>query len=305
MVSICFATRNRKEEIVRAIESSLAQSHRPLEVIVVDDASDDGTQELIRKLFPEVRCIRESARVGVAGARNRAIREARGSIVLSPDDDSYFTDAGTVTAVLRDFESSPNAAVVAMPFVEPLRPQLGRGTHALDSSQSSPLRAFIGCAHAIRRDAFIAAGGYRELPGYRNEDRDLSIRLLDSGYSIVYGSSPPMVHLFSPNRNVHERYAVDLQSGVLFDYLNIPHPYLFPRMMIDCLQLLLYKLAASQFFPRLKHILHSLGACVKYAGQRRQVSRATYRLYRRLPYHRPIACSGEVPRPASNSPHSE
>ena len=70
-VSIVLFTRNRKEELLTALESCFAQNHRPLEVLVFDDASTDGTEEAVRTSFPEVRFFREESNRGIAALRNR------------------------------------------------------------------------------------------------------------------------------------------------------------------------------------------------------------------------------------------
>jgi glycosyltransferase involved in cell wall biosynthesis len=303
LVSIVIPTRNRREEVLVAVGSCYAQTYRPIEVIVLDDASTDGTEEAVRGRFPETIYRRHEICDGIAALRNHGLREAHGDIVLSFDDDSYFVDPDTVRQVVENLDAHPEAGALAMPYVEPLRPP-GRKSAKPEERQPPRVRSFTGCSGAFRRQAATEAGGYREFAAYSCEDdKDLSIRLLDRGFSTVVGSSTPLVHLYSPKREWGQRYQMDLQSKLIFDYLNIPHPYMLPRMLVDASQLLIYRFTLSQLLPRLGYILRAFGACAGIRGHRKPVSRETYRLYRSLPRHGPVSCGGDVPRPASDSSH--
>lgn len=286
-VSIVIATRNRKEQLSHALDSCLAQEYQALEVVVLDDASTDGTSAMVAGRFPQIRYFREGRAIGIAAMRNRGFAEARGAYVLSIDDDAYFTDVHTVGQVVEEFERAPEAAVLAMPFVEPFRP--GVVSQQILPEVEKPIRfkSYIACAYGIRRDIALHMGGYREFFFYRGEERDLSIRLLNAGHAILYVRTPPVVHLFSPKREWSQMYSLGIRNTLLFDILNIPHPYVLPRLAIDCGQLLLHKITPGQFSVRFLYVARGLCACVKYARLRHAVSRATYHLYRSLPSHGP------------------
>lgn len=87
LVSIIVPTYNEKEHITALIEALYAAIPAPLEVIVVDDASPDGTADLVAALqYPNLRLIRRKAR-GLAAAFHRGILEARGDILGWMDAD--------------------------------------------------------------------------------------------------------------------------------------------------------------------------------------------------------------------------
>jgi GT2 family glycosyltransferase len=93
MVSVLITTYNSARFLERCLESLLRQVYKPLEVIVVDNASSDGTRDLLAKAGPEVRVIYNDTNVGFAAAQNQAARLAQGNwllslnpdVVLSPD----------------------------------------------------------------------------------------------------------------------------------------------------------------------------------------------------------------------------
>lgn len=92
-ISICIPTYNRKEYLLQAIESSLAQRYENFEVVVVDDGSTDGTREMMQSIRDDrIRYIRNDENRGRSYTRNRCIEEAKGEYILWLDDDDALTD---------------------------------------------------------------------------------------------------------------------------------------------------------------------------------------------------------------------
>ena len=90
LVSVYLPTRNRAEQLPRAIRSVLGQDYPELELLVVDDASTDRTSAVLARFAASdsrVRIFRQPASLGAPAARNRAIREARGEFLTGIDDD--------------------------------------------------------------------------------------------------------------------------------------------------------------------------------------------------------------------------
>ena len=89
-VSVVIPTHNRKDKLIRLINSILQSNYskEKLNIIVIDDASTDGTYEKIRKFFPKVYAIRNEKEKLVAGARNLGIKNAKGEYILFIDDDN-------------------------------------------------------------------------------------------------------------------------------------------------------------------------------------------------------------------------
>lgn len=88
MVSIIIPTYNRAKTIERSIQSVLQQTINDLEVVVIDDCSDDNTYDVVKKIQdPRVRFIRLESRSGACAARNRGIDEAKGEYIAFQDSD--------------------------------------------------------------------------------------------------------------------------------------------------------------------------------------------------------------------------
>lgn len=88
LVSVVIPTYNRAQLLKRALKSVLAQTHRNLEIIVVDDASEDDIARIVVDLGDSrIRYIRHETNKGGSAARNTGIREATGSYIAFLDDD--------------------------------------------------------------------------------------------------------------------------------------------------------------------------------------------------------------------------
>src|SRR5215469_9952384 len=157
--TVVITTKNRREDLLKAIASALSQTTRP-EVLVIDDASTDGTSAAVAREFPSVRLQRSEKSLGLVVQRNRGARLATNPIIFSLDDDAVFSTPRIVEDTLREF-GHPRVGAVAIPFADVnqspaiyQRAPEPRGIYATYD--------FKGTAHAIRRDVFMALGGYRE-----------------------------------------------------------------------------------------------------------------------------------------------
>jgi glycosyltransferase involved in cell wall biosynthesis len=91
LVSVVVPTYNRADLLKRAVDSVLSQSYENFELLVVDDGSTDDTAALVAGLDdPRLRYLRQPRNMGVAAARNRGMREARGSLVAFLDSDDLW-----------------------------------------------------------------------------------------------------------------------------------------------------------------------------------------------------------------------
>jgi glycosyltransferase involved in cell wall biosynthesis len=293
-VSIVVTTRNRRHDLVRCLESCVAQASTSLEIIVYDDASSDGTADVVRRRFPGVRLIRQDDPAGYIALRNRGFSDAAGDYIVSIDDDAYFSDTATVALCRSAFEANPRLGAVAIPFIEPSKP--GPARAGILAGQS--VRSFIGCAHALRKSAVLGVGGYREFFVHQGEERDLSLRMLEAGYGTVYGSGGPIVHTVSPKRDSARISRYGIRNTLLFEYLNVPVPYLLPRLVYDSVRLACYKPYSGQSLRRVGTVLRSWADLVSFRSERRPVSISTYRLYRSLPPHRAETRTDPIPAPA-------
>jgi glycosyltransferase involved in cell wall biosynthesis len=113
LVSVVIPSYNRAYCIAKTIDSVLAQTHRNIEAIVVDDGSRDNTRELIETTYgdePRVRYFHQK-NGGVASARNRGLREVRGDYVALLDSDDLWLP-WKIEAQLRCLDALPDAGMI-------------------------------------------------------------------------------------------------------------------------------------------------------------------------------------------------
>lgn len=178
-VSVVIPTRNRAGLVPAAVRTALAQSHRDLEVIVVDDASDDDTPAVLAALAAadgRVRAVRRETRGGAPRARNAGVRAARGRVIAFLDDDCVWDE----TKLAKQLPLLVEGRDVA--YTRQAVRHSGRwiveGKPAGPSPLESLLRTnFIGAPSlVVRRELFEEVGGFDEsLP--RLQDWDLLLRL--------------------------------------------------------------------------------------------------------------------------------
>ncbi|MBN1475468.1 glycosyltransferase family 2 protein [Candidatus Sumerlaeota bacterium] len=195
---------NGEDFIVRCVSSALmaAREHRAatgeaVEILVVDDASTDRSLDRLERDCPAARLIRREQNGGFAVAVNQGAREARGDALVLINSDMALPPDFLIhlLAPLAD----PGVFAVTAKTVnwtdgEPnhvnMTARLVRGQITLEHSDPTGAcdTLFLqGGAAAVRRDVFLAAGGFSPLyhPGYW-EDYDLSLRAIQAGWRIVY-----------------------------------------------------------------------------------------------------------------------
>lgn len=114
LVSVVTPTRNRRDRLARAIESVQRQTYERWEMLVVDDGSDDGTLEFVEKesaVDERIRGFRLDPRRGSSRARNHALDNAHGDVVVYLDDDNSF-DADWLRATVWAFTEYPDVDVL-------------------------------------------------------------------------------------------------------------------------------------------------------------------------------------------------
>lgn len=225
--TIVFTTHNRCDLLRSALRAALAQTIAP-EILVMDDNSEDGTRRMMESEFPQIPYYRSQHGRGPCFHRNRGIALARANIVFPLDDDSILQSNRTIEQTLREF-SDPRIAAVAMPFVNVL--QTDRvNSRAPDGDTVYVTGAFVAAAHAIRRDAFLRVGGYREDFFYMGEEGDICIRLLDRGLVVRVGRADPVHHYQPCGRTSFLPDFYGRRNDVLFLYYNAPARYLIPHL---------------------------------------------------------------------------
>jgi GT2 family glycosyltransferase len=275
--TVVVTTRNRRDDLKTCLKSVVRQTVRP-EIIVVDDASDDGTPAMVAAECPEARLVTHDRMHGYIRGRNEAARLAAGDVIVSLDDDAAFSSDTIVAETMAAFDDR-RVAAVAIPYIDVNREPVVRQA-APDRQSSYVVESFIGTAHAIRRDVFLQLGGYREALFHQGEESDLCVRLLEAGYVVRLGSSDPIHHFESPRRDFRRMDHYGPRNAILFAWQNVPFPAVLLQMPATILGVLALTLQPSRLLTRIRGVLDGLGSCLR--EDRAPVSTMVYRLWRRM-----------------------
>ena len=207
-VSVCILSFNREEDL----KETLTEIYRSelknveLEVIVADNASSDGTIDMIRNNFTDVIIIEIKKNEGVK-AYNSAFDKASGKYILILDDDSY-PEQNSIQRMVDEFEKDDKIGILAFDVRNYYNyNDISNTTEKILSKNinSKYLMGFNGAGAGFRKDLFNKIGGYpEEFFLYWNE-MDLAIRVLNAGYNIVEFSDIISYHKFAPTNRSSER----------------------------------------------------------------------------------------------------
>ena len=277
--TIVITTRNRKEDLRQALRSAFAQDVA-VEVIVTDDASEDGTQDMVREEFPAVRILRSDQCLGLIVQRNRAGDSASCDIIFSLDDDAAFGSSDTVRQTLTEF-SDARIGAVAIPHVDT---QTGRivNPQAPDDGQIWCVASYTGTAHAVRRDVFLALGGYREDLVHQGEESDFCIRMLAAGFVTRLGRAPFLQHYESPRRSFTRMDHYGRRNDLLFAWRHAPAVWLVPHLLATTWNGLRSAAACGRWRSQIGGIVAGWHAILKRCYPREPVSTPVYRTFRTL-----------------------
>lgn len=276
-VLVGIATRDRAGELERAIASAQAQSHRPLRIAVVDDASSDATPALQAR-YPEVSWRRFDIHRGLVAARNALMMTAQDRYYVSLDDDAWFMAGDEIARAVDYLESQQDVAVVAFDILSADRPA------PQPRGPVQPGAMFIGCGHVIRLAAVRAVGSYAAFPGlYGGEEKDLGLRLIEAGYGIV---KIPGLHVWHDKSMQARDLVAQHRSGVCNDLVMIwrraPVLLLPPFLLWKLVRHLLFAARLDLTRPCLAGIADFVRAIGRGEGRRAPLRLVTFSRYSAL-----------------------
>ena len=158
-VSVVIPAYNAARFLAEALDSVGAQSVAPLETLVVDDGSDDGTGDLAESLGAVV--IRHDVRRGVSAARNAAIARASGEFIALLDADDVW-EADKLARQLTAMRAAPTAELCTAHFRYFLHPGVAAPAAFDPATEGIPQPKTCPSTWLIRRDVFQKYGYFRE-----------------------------------------------------------------------------------------------------------------------------------------------
>lgn len=195
LISVLISTYNRKELVKRALDSVISQTYSDMEIYIIDDASEDGTEAEIRERYPDKRLkyiYNTENKAGVHGDKvhiRRFVHElARGKWWIYLDSDDWWLDGRLLAREVALFEGYPGAAMVTggqesyfvpedrLSFTPGIFPYYLESEEFIRYFSQNPTKCnIIGGARLYDRELFIKSGALRGNEGRWESGFELSL----------------------------------------------------------------------------------------------------------------------------------
>jgi GT2 family glycosyltransferase len=226
-VTVVVITRDRCPELARTLAHMTALPERP-SIIVADNASRDGTAEMVADRFPQVRLLRNDRNLGAIG-RNVAVREVTTPYVAFCDDDTWWDPGALGRAAdlldAHDGLASVTGRIVVEPggTEDPIVPELrGSPLRAPGWLPGPALLGILAGATMLRVAAFHEVGGFSPRLWLGGEEELLAIDLAARGWWMCYRGDVVVHHAASTVRDPTERRRLGIRNTLWTTWLRRP-----------------------------------------------------------------------------------
>lgn len=192
-LSLVILSYNRQDELLNNIiplcEDSLKTG---FELIIVDNASTDGSREVLVELsnqYPGLRVIYNDKNLGVAEGRNTGWQAATRNFILNIDDDTRIS-LMEIIALHQFAIEKPDAGVISPRILHAIT-EAAQNDHG--DKEYEPAN-FHGACHLVRRDVYRKVGAIDPACSFGGEEIDYSIRVRAAGYKVIYTPNVSIKH---------------------------------------------------------------------------------------------------------------
>jgi GT2 family glycosyltransferase len=225
-ISIVVLTHNRQLEVLRTL-GRISRLRIKVPLIVVDNASEDGTPHAIARVFPDVTIVTLSRNIGAA-ARNAGVRRVATDYVAFCDDDTWWAE-GALERAVQTLDAYPRLGVLSCRVLV--------GEHEIEDEtcrrmSASPLRipgqsrpaliGFMAGASVFRTEAFRQVGGYEPRFFIGGEEELVALDLLSHGWGIAYDAELTVHHFPSAIRDSSMRRRLIARNSIWTGWLRLP-----------------------------------------------------------------------------------
>ena len=297
-ISVIVLNYNGRQWLKPCLDALAAQREAaPFEVIVVDNASSDGSADYVREYFPDVRVHDAGGNLGFSGGNNEGAKRARGRLLVFLNNDTVVMPdwLHNLTSTL---DARPDFGFATSRIVFAEAPERidsagegylfaggafkrGYGQQAEQFAEPGEVFGACGCAMAMRRELFESVGGFDPSFFIFYEDVDLSYRAQLVGARCWYAADAVVRHAGSGTMGRLSARAVFYgQRNLEWTWLkNTPGPLLarsFASHLIYSIAGLAFYAKQGLFWPALKGKLTALAGVPRVLGERRRIQQARH-----------------------------
>ena len=218
VIIVNYNVRDFLHQSLLSIQIALKGIHS--EIFVIDNASDDGSAEMVRRRFPRIQLIANTANLGFAKANNIALKKARGKFLLLINPDTIVQE-DTIRVMVEFLQNHPEVGLAGCKILNPdgsFQPACRRGFPTpwvafakifglsrlfpktklfgtyLSMEETYPVDAVSGSFMMVRKEIFEQVGGLDESYFMYGEDLDWCYRIRQAGWRIFYVHSTQIIH---------------------------------------------------------------------------------------------------------------
>jgi len=220
LVSVVVLNHNGLDHLEACLSSLCAQTHHPLEVLLVDNASKDGSVSWVRSHYPQVQVLASDVNLGFSGGNNFGFRSARGSYIAILNNDTVAA-RDWVEKLVQAAEQHPEYGMFGSKILLYDMPERldkaghlmywdgqnkGNGSGELDDAKYSRPGEILfpdGCAALFRRSLLEDVGGFDEKFFAYGDDADLGVRARLRGWKAYYVPDARVWHRHSATAGIY------------------------------------------------------------------------------------------------------
>ena len=226
-VAVVIVTRNRVSELLGTLGHLCALPEKP-RVVVVDNASSDGTAEAVRRRHPGVEVISLGENLGGAG-RNVGVKRVETPYVAFSDDDSWW-EPGALRRAADLFDAHPRLALLVGRILvgprekeDPICAEMEQSPLPAEPDlPGPPVLGFLACATIVRRSAYLEVGGFDPRMMIGGEEELLAADLASAGWGLAYVGDVVAHHYPSTIRDPRSRRRSAVRNALWFAWLRRP-----------------------------------------------------------------------------------
>jgi len=293
LVSVIIPNWNRKKMLRECLKSIKKQKYPNFEIIVVDNASTDGSPEMVEREFPDIRVIRNEKNLGFAGGCNTGIKSAKGKLIAILNNDTV-VDASWLTELVNLILQSPEIGVVGSIILHykpneivwsaggridaitgvDWRIAFGKRSDEVDSVIDADY--ICGCALLIKKEVIEKIGLLSEDYFMYLEDVEWSLCARRIGYKCKVSSSSIVWHKVPFKKDTRLTAHSFYTRGIFRLYFeHFPLRYLlttlfFQIIVIPIFEILLFRVPSSSLINRYKGLCESLRELRKIMLERKK-----------------------------------
>ena len=228
-VAVVVVTRNRLPGLLTTLGRLRALPEKP-KVIVVDNASSDGTPQTVRRRYPDVEVIPLDENLG-GGGRNVGVERANTPYVAFNDDDSWWAP-GSLSRAADLLDAHPRIGLLAARILvgseereDPICAEMAQSPLPAEPDlPGPPVLGFLACAAVVRRPAYLGAGGFDQRMLIGGEEDLLAADLASAGWGLAYVGDVTTHHHPSAVRDARARRRAAVRNALWFAWLRRPAP---------------------------------------------------------------------------------